>query len=88
MPITVLFTGFALPAGWVSAAGFYRLLQYPLARLYLCLVISLPLFHGMHRIPLTSMDFGLQRVRIPLAVLLYGVAIGGTIAAIVVLVQL
>lgn len=88
MPITVVFTGFALLAGWVSATGFCTLIRHPLARLYLYVVITLPLFHGMHRILLTLMDFGLQRVRPLLAVLLYGVAIGGAITAIVFLVRL
>jgi fumarate reductase subunit D len=88
MPITVLFTGFALLAGWVSAPGFYTLLRHPLARLYLFVVIALPLFHGMHRILLTLMDFGLQGARVLLAVLLYGAALGGAVAALVLLVRL
>jgi fumarate reductase subunit D len=88
MPITVLFTGFARLLGWVSAPGFYTLLHHPLARLYLFVVIALPLFHGMHRILLTLMDFGLKRARLLLAALFYGVALGGTLAAMVFLVRL
>lgn len=88
MPVTVLFTGFSRFFGWVSAPGFYALIHHPLARLYLFVVIALPLFHAMHRILLTLMDFGLKRVRPMLAALFYGAALVGTVAAMVFLVRM
>jgi fumarate reductase subunit D len=88
MPITILFTGFARLFGWVSAPGFHTLFHHPLARLYLFMVIALPLFHGMHRILLTLLDLGLKRTRLALALLFYGVAFAGAVAALVLLLRL
>mgnify|MGYP001225730957 CR=1 FL=1 len=88
MPITILFTGFAVFAGWVSEQQFYALLHHPLTRIYLFFVIFLPLFHGAHRTLLTLVDLGLKAMRPLLAVLLYGGAILGTVLAAVLLVRL
>lgn len=88
MPITVIFTGFAVLAGWITAEQFSHLLQHPLARLYLFVLISLSLFHGGHRTLLTLVDMGLKSKRPLLAVLLYGGAIVGTVWSAVLLVKL
>ena len=88
MPVTVVFTGFAVLAGWISEQQFYNLLHPPLARLYLFVVIFLSLFHGMHRTLLTLVDMGLKAMRPLLAVLLYGAAIVGTLWSAVLLVKL
>lgn len=88
MPITIIFTGFAVLAGWLTEQQFYNLIHHPLARIYLFFIIFLPLFHGAHRTLLTLMDLGLKAMRPILAVLLYGGALVGTIWAAVLLVKL
>ncbi len=49
MPITLVITAIAVPAGWISAEGLRELVLYPLTRLYLFVVISLSMFHWAHR---------------------------------------
>jgi fumarate reductase subunit D len=88
MPVTILVTGVLLPTGLVSAAGLERLLHHPLARLYLLLVIALPLFHAAHRTRFTLADLGLRGMRGWPSLLLYGVAIAGTAAAAILLIRL
>jgi fumarate reductase subunit D len=87
-PITVLITGVAVPAGWVSAQALYGLIHHPLARLYLFVLIWLSLFHGAHRTRTTLSELGLKGMRGLLATLLYGGAIVGTVAAAVLLIRL
>jgi fumarate reductase subunit D len=87
-PVTLLLTGIAVPAGLISAQGLYELIHHPIARLYLFVVISLPLFHGAHRTRTTLSELGLKPIRALLSVLLYGGAILGTAVAAWLLVRL
>lgn len=80
-PITIILTGIAVPAGWISEQSLYNLVHNPLVRLYLFALISLPLFHGAHRLLFTLVDLGLKGMRGLLAVLLYGAAVLGTVLA-------
>ena len=88
LPITVLLTGIAIPAGLISEQGLFNLIHHPLARLYLFLIIFLPLFHGAHRTLLTLVDLGFRSVRPALAILLYGGAVVGTVLSAVFLIRL
>lgn len=87
LPITMVLTGIAVPAGWLSADGLYELLSLPLARLYVFMLIFLPLFHAAHRFRYVAADLGLSRFVLPLAVLCYGGAIAGTVIALIVLIR-
>jgi len=49
MPITLVITAIAIPAGWIPTEEFRELVQHPLTRLYLLVVISLSMFHWAHR---------------------------------------
>jgi len=49
LPITLVITAIVVPAGWISVEGFRELVQHPLTRLYLFVVISLSMFHWAHR---------------------------------------
>ncbi len=49
MPITLVITAIAVPAGWISTEGFRELVQHPVTRMYLFVVISLSMFHWAHR---------------------------------------
>jgi fumarate reductase subunit D len=84
-PVHLFLTGLAVPLGWVEAPRYeylYALLKHPLTRLYLLVLISLPLFHWAHRFRYTLYD-GLQLKHLTelIAVLCYGTALLGTAMA-------
>lgn len=78
MPVTIVLTGIAIPAGWLSQEALFDLVHSTLGRLYLILLISLPLFHWAHRFRYALIDLGLGRLG-HRAGLFYGVAIAGTL---------
>jgi fumarate reductase subunit D len=84
-PVHVLLTGLAFPLGWLPAPGYEPLrglVAHPLVRLYLFVLISLPLFHWAHRFRYTLYD-GLQLKHLTalIAVLCYGAALVGSAVA-------
>jgi fumarate reductase subunit D len=81
-PIHVLLTGLVFPLGWLEPPSYedaHLLLTHPVTRLYLFVLISLPLFHWAHRFRYTLYD-GLQLKHLTalIAVLCYGAALLGT----------
>lgn len=92
VPIHIVLTGIAAPAGWAGGAFEYRrvlgLVSHPLSRVYLFVLISLPLFHWAHRFRFTLVDLGVRGGRGVVAIACYGAAIAGTILAGLVLVGL
>ena len=87
VPVHLVLFGLAVPLGWVSLthAKLAALLWQPLVRVYLFVLIALPLFHWAHRFRFLLEDLGLFGLRTPLAVLCYGSAIAGTVATLWVL---
>jgi fumarate reductase subunit D len=84
-PVHLFLTGLAVPLGWVEPPGhevLYGLLRHPLARLYVLVLVSLPLFHWAHRFRYTLYD-GLQVKHLTalIVVLCYGTALAGTAMA-------
>jgi fumarate reductase subunit D len=84
-PMHFFLTGLAIPMGWVRDPGYvalHGLAVHPLARLYLFVLISLPLFHWAHRFRYTLYD-GLQLKHLTalIAVLCYGTAFIGSVTA-------
>ena len=84
-PVHLFLTGLAFTLGWLNPPGYeaFRLLvQHPVTRLYLFVMISLPLFHWAHRFRYTLYD-GLQlyHLTVFIAVLCYGAALVGTAVA-------
>ena len=84
-PVHLFLAGFAFPLGWVQAPSYeflHDLLRHPVTRLYLFVLISLPLFHWAHRFRYTLYD-GLQLKHLTalIAVLCYGTALAGTAMA-------
>ena len=88
-PITIVLTGIAVPAGWITADGLLDLVRHPLGRLYIFLLIFPPLFHWAHRFRYTLYD-GLQLYHLNhlIAVLTYGSAAVLSLAAGVILIIL
>jgi fumarate reductase subunit D len=75
VPALVVITGF-LPLG---AERMQNLLNHPLTRLLLFIVISLSFFHWAHRFRFTLVDLGLKGASPVIAVVCYGSAIVGTV---------
>jgi len=81
MPVTIILTSLAVAFGWIDADRMWTLLHHPLARIFLFVLISLSLFHAVHRIRFILVDLGLKQARQAIAVLCYGSAIVGTLLA-------
>lgn len=81
LPVTVALIGFAVPLGWLDAQGLWDVTHHPLGRLFLFALIALPLFHAAHRLRFTLVDLGLRGASHALAVLFYGGAAIGSLAA-------
>lgn len=84
-PVHLFLTGLAFPLGWLEAPSYDLLrgmVRHPLARLYLFVLIALPLFHWAHRFRYTLYD-GLQLKHLfeLIAVLCYGAALGASAVA-------
>jgi fumarate reductase subunit D len=88
----VFLTGLAFPLGWLDAPSyqaFHGLVSHPVVRLYLFVLISLPLFHWAHRFRYTLYDgFQLYHLYVLIAVLCYGTAAVGTLIAAYVLLSM
>ena len=85
IPIHLFLFGLAIPLGWIDPPGYENLLRLarrPLARIYLFVFCSLPLFHWAHRFRFTLYD-GLQIKHLNEIIFLfcYGGAIAGTALA-------
>lgn len=78
MPIALVLTGIAVPAGWLSQDSLLALMRHPLGRLYLFVLVSLPLFHWAHRFRYALVDLGLPLLG-RRRWLFYGAAIVGTL---------
>jgi fumarate reductase subunit D len=84
-PIHMLLSTLAFPLGWIDGPSYETMLalvRHPLTRLYLFVLISLPLFHWAHRFRYTLYDaLQLYHLSFVIAVLCYGTALVGTLAA-------
>lgn len=84
-PVHLFLTGLAFPLGWLEAPGYDLLrgmVRHPAVRLYLFVLIALPLFHWAHRFRYTLYD-GLQLKHLfeLIAVLCYGAALAASAVA-------
>ncbi len=85
IPIQLFFHGLAIPLGWVERPEYealWALVQHPLTRFYLFIIIAFPLFHWAHRFRFTLYDgLQLKHLHTLIAVLCYGSALIGTFIA-------
>ncbi len=91
-PAMIFMTGIAVPLGLLSAEALsyermLALVQNPLGRLVLFVVIALPLWHAAHRLRMTLHDLGISAGRLVVAAC-YGAAGLGSIAAAVILLKI
>jgi fumarate reductase subunit D len=92
LPIHILIYGIMIPMGAVpqeaySAIRLDNLLSNWLVKLYLLVLISLPLFHWAHRFRYFLFDLGFKSARAGLATLCYGAAVVGTVITAIVLLR-
>jgi len=88
VPIHILVHGILAPMGLVSddALSYDRmiaLVSNPIVKLYLLVIIVLPLFHAAHRIKFTIVDLGWKISTATLSVVCYGgaaLATGATLS--------
>jgi fumarate reductase subunit D len=85
LPVHAFLFGLAEPLGWIDPPTHDRLLdtvRHPLARLYLLVLCTLPLFHWAHRFRFTLYD-GLQikHLNEVINTACYGAALLGAAAA-------
>ena len=86
VPIHIIIAGLAVPLGLLGAdaVGYTHmraLLGNPLVKLYLFVLVALPLFHAAHRLRFALKDMGLKLPGQVLGMVLYGGAILGTLVA-------
>ncbi len=84
VPIHIFLDGLAVPLGLVdaSAASFDRvreLIHNPWIKLYVFILVVMPLYHAAHRIRFSLYELGMREFRISMDVLCYGAAVVGTI---------
>ncbi|MGH9051460.1 MAG: fumarate reductase subunit FrdD [Acidimicrobiia bacterium] len=78
MPVSIVLTGIAVPAGWLSEDSLLELARHPLGGLYVFVLVSMSLFHWAHRFRYALVDLGLVLLGRQ-SWLFYGAAIGGTL---------
>ncbi|MFQ5849818.1 MAG: fumarate reductase subunit FrdD [Candidatus Binatia bacterium] len=76
VPIHIILSGLVVPLGWVSDTGV--LYRHWWVKIYLFVLITLPLYHWAHRFYFALNHIGLRVIRKPLSVLCYGGAVVGT----------
>jgi fumarate reductase subunit D len=82
VPALIVITGVLFPFVRPDAAPQVQaLINHPLTRIFLFVVISLSFFHWAHRFRYIVFDLGVRGGRTAVAVLCYGAAIAGTVLA-------
>jgi fumarate reductase subunit D len=87
LPILVILFGFAIPLGWVQPDfnHLHAVASHWLTRLVLLGLLVLMLFHAAHRFRFTLYDgLQLRKLDAPIAVLCYGGALVGSLAALLI----
>lgn len=89
LPGLLFVLAFAFPLGWFGDSTetflrFNHLFANPIGKGLLIAVISLTFWHAAHHLRHFSIDLGFQHQQAPVSYLLYGGALVGTLATIVV----
>lgn len=88
VPALILITGFLWPQHRAGDAAQVRaLINSPLTRIFLLVVISLSFFHAAHRFRFFLVDVGVKGGRTAVAATCYGLAILGSVAAVAIAVR-
>lgn len=79
MPITIVVVGLLTALHAIDANRLYVILNNPVVRVYLFILISLSLFHAAHRIRYVLVDLGLKAAAYGISLVCYGLAVVGTV---------
>jgi fumarate reductase subunit D len=63
MPVMIILTSIAVAVDWLTEERLWALLSNPLVRIYVFVVIALPLFHWAHRFRYILEDLGGKPLR-------------------------
>jgi fumarate reductase subunit D len=93
LPIMIYLFGIALPLGSFpfdsySPVRMQNLLGNWLVKLFLLVIITLPLFHWAHRFRYFLFDLGIRGGRQPIAVICYGLAVVLSVVAVITIITL
>lgn len=90
VPVHLVIHGLAVPLGWIAFphTRVLALVGQPVVKVYLFVLIALPLYHWAHRFRFVLEDLGLHALRVPIAVGCYGSAVAGTAGTLWVLLRL
>ncbi len=85
VPVHIVLDGLAVPLGlmdegMVSYERWQALMSDPWIKLYLFVLVVLPLYHAAHRIRFSLYELGMREFRISMDVICYGAAVVGTLA--------
>ena len=80
-PVLILVTGFLVAAHDVTFSRLHAIVTNPFGRLVIFVVASLTFFHWAHRFRHVLVDVGLRKYSVPVAVVCYLAAAGGTVVA-------
>ena len=83
VPIHIFIAGLAIPLGLLdpealSYENMSQVIAHPLAKVYLFVLVVLPLYHAAHRIRFSLYELGVREFRLSMDVLCYGGALIGT----------
>jgi fumarate reductase subunit D len=83
VPIHIFVDGLAVPLGLLDpeALGYEhmrQLIAQPWVKVYLFVLVVLPLYHAAHRVRFSLYELGMREFRISMHVLCYGAALAGT----------
>ena len=85
IPVHLFVVGVAVPLGWMEPLSYEStlgLVRHPLTRLYIFVLVSLPLVHAAHRFRYTLYDgLKLKHLAVPIVFVCYGAALIGTLGA-------
>ena len=82
-PIHIFISGLAVPLNLLDAevlgyAHMKELVAHPLVKIFLFVMVVLPLYHAAHRIRFSLYELGVREFRISMDILCYGGALVGT----------
>jgi succinate dehydrogenase subunit D len=80
-PALIFVTGFLVPGNTVGFARLHAIFTNPVGRVVVFGLAALTFFHAAHRLRHVLVDVGLRRFSLPVAVVCYLTALGGTIWA-------
>lgn len=88
IPVHIILFGIAIPLGIFADPGqasLLRIVEHPVAKLYLFALLAGCFFHWAHRFRYTLFDLGIRGAKKPIAFGCYGAAVVGTIWTAIVL---